>query len=82
MFGVRSGSNHVRSETGMRSVETLGEISTVLVEDVNNSYSQVDETRSTLKLCDFGSSASISEQEIAPYLVARYYRAPEISEFH
>ncbi|GMT00624.1 hypothetical protein PENTCL1PPCAC_22798 [Pristionchus entomophagus] len=38
----------------------------------------VDESKSTLKLCDFGSSGAIFEQEIAPYLVSRFYRAPEI----
>jgi serine/threonine protein kinase len=33
-----------------------------------------------LKLCDFG-SASLMEEEnaITPYLVSRFYRAPEIS---
>ena len=31
-----------------------------------------------LKLCDFGSASHISENEITPYLVSRFYRAPEI----
>lgn len=47
---------------------------------VVESYYQVDESKSTLKLCDFGSSGAIFEQEIAPYLVSRFYRAPEISK--
>jgi len=35
----------------------------------------------TLKLCDFGSSCHVADAELAPYLVSRFYRAPEISEF-
>ena len=34
--------------------------------------------QSTLKLCDFGSAAHIADSEITPYLVSRFYRAPEI----
>ena len=33
-----------------------------------------------LKVCDFGSASDVSEGEITPYLVSRFYRAPEISE--
>lgn len=32
-----------------------------------------------LKICDFGSASDVSENEITPYLVSRFYRAPEIS---
>lgn len=32
-----------------------------------------------LKLCDFGSSCHVADADFAPYLVSRYYRAPEIS---
>lgn len=38
----------------------------------------VNETKSVLKLCDFGSASLISENEITPYLVSRFYRSPEI----
>jgi serine/threonine-protein kinase PRP4 len=31
-----------------------------------------------LKLCDFGSASTVQECEITPYLVSRFYRAPEI----
>jgi serine/threonine-protein kinase PRP4 len=31
-----------------------------------------------LKLCDFGSASYINDNEITPYLVSRFYRAPEI----
>ena len=34
--------------------------------------------QSTLKLCDFGSASHIADSEITPYLVSRFYRAPEI----
>lgn len=34
-----------------------------------------------LKLCDFGSASHVAENEITPYLVSRFYRAPEISKF-
>ena len=34
-----------------------------------------------LKMCDFGSAAEVSEGDITPYLVSRFYRAPEISVF-
>ena len=38
----------------------------------------VTEDRATLKVCDLGSAGDGAEFEIAPYLVSRYYRAPEI----
>ncbi|VDL74668.1 unnamed protein product [Nippostrongylus brasiliensis] len=38
----------------------------------------VNESKLTLKLCDFGSAGHVRDQEIAPYLVSRFYRAPEI----
>ena len=38
----------------------------------------VNETKSLLKLCDFGSASHIADCEITPYLVSRFYRAPEI----
>lgn len=41
---------------------------------------QVNESKLQLKLCDFGSASHVSENDITPYLVSRFYRAPEISE--
>ncbi|KAI6226740.1 PRP4 pre-mRNA-processing factor 4-like protein [Aphelenchoides besseyi] len=38
----------------------------------------VTENKLTLKLCDFGSAIHVGEAEPAPYLISRYYRAPEI----
>lgn len=47
------------------------------------SVDQVNETRNVLKICDLGtaidrSDAATSHNEITPYLVSRFYRAPEI----
>ncbi|GAA6061605.1 hypothetical protein JCM10212_000913 [Sporobolomyces blumeae] len=38
----------------------------------------VNESKSTLKVCDLGSASDVSENDITPYLVSRFYRAPEI----
>merc|ERR1712242_426214 len=38
----------------------------------------VNESKLLLKLCDFGSASHVAEGEITPYLVLRFYRAPEI----
>ena len=44
------------------------------------SFLQVNEQKSILKLCDFGSASHIADADITPYLVSRFYRAPEISK--
>ncbi|KAL7423690.1 U4/U6 small nuclear ribonucleoprotein prp4 [Cryptotrichosporon argae] len=38
----------------------------------------VSENKAVLKVCDLGSAAEVNEGEITPYLVSRFYRAPEI----
>ncbi|KAJ2306649.1 U4/U6 small nuclear ribonucleoprotein prp4 [Coemansia sp. RSA 2705] len=38
----------------------------------------VSEQRTNVKLGDLGSACDVSENEITPYLVSRFYRAPEI----
>lgn len=38
----------------------------------------VNEKKNVLKLCDFGSATKIDDNEPTPYLVSRFYRAPEI----
>ena len=38
----------------------------------------VSDNRNMLKVCDLGSASSASDNEITPYLVSRFYRAPEI----
>jgi serine/threonine-protein kinase PRP4 len=40
---------------------------------------KVNEQKTLLKVCDLGSASDASENEITPYLVSRFYRAPEIS---
>ncbi|KAM7207162.1 Protein kinase-like domain containing protein [Naviculisporaceae sp. PSN 640] len=48
-----------------------------------NRAKQVDESRTVLKICDLGtaidrSDALTSASEVTPYLVSRFYRAPEV----
>ncbi|KAL7149333.1 hypothetical protein ABFS83_05G032700 [Erythranthe nasuta] len=38
----------------------------------------VNEAKNVLKLCDFGNAMFAGKNEITPYLVSRFYRAPEI----
>ncbi|KAL9714610.1 U4/U6 small nuclear ribonucleoprotein prp4 [Leucoagaricus gongylophorus] len=38
----------------------------------------VNEQKTLVKLCDLGSASDAAENEITPYLVSRFYRAPEI----
>ncbi|KAF4267371.1 hypothetical protein CNMCM8812_002338 [Aspergillus fumigatus] len=38
----------------------------------------VNEQRNVLKVCDLGSASPATDNEITPYLVSRFYRAPEI----
>lgn len=40
---------------------------------------QVNDRKLVLKLCDFGSASHVAENDVTPYLVSRFYRAPEIS---
>ncbi|PKI82687.1 Prp4p [Malassezia vespertilionis] len=46
--------------------------------DIKPDNMLVNESKTLLKLCDMGSASSTSEMEITPYLVSRFYRAPEI----
>ena len=48
--------------------------------DVHIDKLQVNEQKTLLKLCDLGSASDVSENDITPYLISRFYRAPEISE--
>jgi len=38
----------------------------------------VNESYNLLKICDFGSASTGDDNEITPYLVSRFYRAPEV----
>ena len=60
--------------TALKYMERLGMVHADLKPDnivVNDKYN-------LLKVCDFGSCTSVDECEITPYLVSRFYRAPEI----
>lgn len=46
--------------------------------DVKPDNILVNEKKNVLKLCDFGSAANADESEATPYMVSRFYRAPEI----
>lgn len=50
----------------------------ILHADIKPDNILVNENNLILKLCDFGSASLISDNEITPYLVSRFYRAPEI----
>lgn len=52
----------------------------ILHADIKPDNILVNETKLYLKLCDFGSASLASDCEITPYLVSRFYRAPEISK--
>ncbi|XP_037044330.1 serine/threonine-protein kinase prp4 [Bradysia coprophila] len=50
----------------------------ILHADIKPDNILVNESNLILKLCDFGSASHISDNEITPYLVSRFYRAPDI----
>ncbi|PVF99503.1 kinase-like protein [Serendipita vermifera] len=54
----------------------------ILHADIKPDNILINDSRSNLKLCDLGSAADISYENtamaITPYLVSRFYRAPEI----
>ncbi|EEB06014.1 CMGC/DYRK/PRP4 protein kinase Prp4 [Schizosaccharomyces japonicus yFS275] len=50
----------------------------ILHADIKPDNMLVNEKRNLVKICDLGSASDASENEITPYLVSRFYRAPEI----
>ncbi|XP_037939613.1 serine/threonine-protein kinase PRP4 homolog [Teleopsis dalmanni] len=50
----------------------------ILHADIKPDNILVNENNLILKLCDFGSASTINDNDITPYLVSRFYRAPEI----
>uniref|UniRef100_A0A8C1H6L8 Serine/threonine-protein kinase PRP4 homolog n=1 Tax=Cyprinus carpio carpio TaxID=630221 RepID=A0A8C1H6L8_CYPCA len=50
----------------------------ILHADIKPDNILVNESKTILKLCDFGSGSHVADNEITPYLVSRFYRAPEI----
>ncbi|XP_053615167.1 serine/threonine-protein kinase PRP4 homolog [Plodia interpunctella] len=58
----------------LRLLKKLG----ILHSDIKPDNILVNERKNILKLCDFGSASKLNENEPTPYLVSRFYRAPEI----
>lgn len=52
--------------------------SNILHADIKPDNILVNDNNLVLKLCDFGSASSVADNDITPYLVSRFYRAPEI----
>ncbi|KAH8551470.1 kinase-like domain-containing protein [Umbelopsis sp. PMI_123] len=50
----------------------------ILHADIKPDNILVTESKNTLKLCDLGSASNAEDNDITPYLVSRFYRAPEI----
>ncbi|KAK1416154.1 hypothetical protein QVD17_31942 [Tagetes erecta] len=50
----------------------------VLHTDIKPDNMLVNDAKNVLKLCDFGNAMFAGKNEITPYLVSRFYRAPEI----
>lgn len=50
----------------------------VLHADVKPDNILVNARRTKVKLCDFGSAMLAGDNEVTPYLVSRFYRAPEV----
>lgn len=46
--------------------------------DIKPDNMLVNEAKNVLKLCDFGNAMFAGKNELTPYLVSRFYRAPEI----
>ncbi|XP_020587471.1 serine/threonine-protein kinase prpf4B isoform X2 [Phalaenopsis equestris] len=46
--------------------------------DIKPDNMLVNEAKNVLKLCDFGNAMFAGKNDITPYLVSRFYRAPEI----
>ncbi|XP_048488666.1 serine/threonine-protein kinase PRP4 homolog [Plutella xylostella] len=50
----------------------------ILHADIKPDNILVNESKLILKLCDFGAAGHVGDNDITPYLVSRFYRAPEI----
>ncbi|KAB8291317.1 hypothetical protein EYC80_010001 [Monilinia laxa] len=57
---------------------TLMKKCNILHADLKPDNILVNEARNMLKICDLGSASDATDNEITPYLVSRFYRAPEI----
>lgn len=50
----------------------------ILHADLKPDNMLVSERRNVLKICDLGTAAFAADAEVTPYLVSRFYRAPEV----
>jgi serine/threonine-protein kinase PRP4 len=50
----------------------------ILHADIKPDNILVNESHNVIKVADFGSASDASENELTPYLVSRFYRAPEV----
>ncbi|BFZ65192.1 U4/U6 small nuclear ribonucleoprotein prp4 [Saitoella coloradoensis] len=50
----------------------------ILHADIKPDNMLVNDARNILKICDLGSACEATENDVTPYLVSRFYRAPEI----
>ena len=69
---VRTYARHLLS--ALRLADRCG----IIHADVKPDNMVVNDTYSTLKLCDLGSAMDADEAEITPLLQSRFYRAPEV----
>merc|ERR1719382_293800 len=60
--------------TALKYMERLG----IVLADLKPDNIVVNDKYNLLKVCDFGSASNGDDNEITPYLVSRFYRAPEI----
>jgi serine/threonine protein kinase len=82
-FGKENGLNikavRVYAQQLLQSLALLKKVN-LIHSDIKPDNILVTENKNILKLCDLGSASDASENEITPYLVSRFYRAPEISK--
>ncbi len=50
----------------------------VLHADIKPDNILINHRHNKVKLCDFGSAMMAGDNEVTPYLVSRFYRAPEV----
>ncbi len=81
-FGKENGLNikavKVYAQQLLQSLSLLKKAN-LIHSDIKPDNILVSENKAVLKLCDLGSAMDASENEVTPYLVSRFYRAPEVS---
>lgn len=77
---VHAGEKNCRFPFMIRMTRVYLYVILILSLDIKPDNMLLDEKQTTIKLCDFGSAFKVDEgkQDPTPYLVSRFYRAPEI----